>query len=96
VLIVSMIILSFSEIFAMPFMSSVLVSKTDESNRGMYTGLYSVAWSAAFIIAPLTGAFVISNYGFAELWWCMGILALLSVFGFYYVVPKIYKRPDPV
>lgn len=91
ILLISMILLSFSEIFAMPFMMSVAVSGANETNRGLYTGLYSVAWSAAFIIAPILGTFVITHFGYNNLWWLMGVISLITLTGFYFVVPKVYR-----
>ncbi len=90
ILIVSMALLSFSEILAMPFMMSVAVSKSNSTNRGLYTGTYSVAWSAAFILAPILGTFVVTHFGYANLWWSMGILSLLTLTGIYFIIPKIY------
>lgn len=89
ILIVSMIILSFSEIFAMPFMMTVAVSKANETNRGVITGMYSTAWSAAFILAPIIGTGIVTRWGFDELWWTMGAFSLITLTGFWLVVPKI-------
>jgi MFS family permease len=86
-----MIVLSFSEIFAMPFMMSVAVSPADETNRGIYTGIYSTAWSAAFIIAPMLGTGIVTHFGFDVLWWSMGLLSILTLIGFWLIVPKVYK-----
>lgn len=85
--IVSMVLLSFSEIFAMPFMMTVAVQSAQNHNRGKITGMYSVAWSAAFIIAPLLGTFIITHFGFANLWWFMGGLCLVTMMGFWRVIP---------
>ena len=89
ILIVSMIVLSFSEIFAMPFMMTVAVSPSDPSNRGMYTGIYSTAWSAAFILSPIIGTTLITHFGFNVLWWTMGALSIITLTGLWLVVPRI-------
>jgi MFS family permease len=91
-LVVSMIVLSFSEIFAMPFMMTVAVAKADASNRGIYTGIYASAWSAAFIVAPIVGTSIITHFGFSTLWWSMGILSLFIMAGFWKIVPLVYKK----
>jgi MFS family permease len=92
ILIISMVALSFSEIFAMPFMMTVAVSSADESNRGAYTGLYSSAWSAAFILAPLIGTYIVDHFGFEILWWIMGGFSLIILLGMYFVVPVVFKK----
>jgi MFS family permease len=89
ILIVSMIILSFSEIFAMPFMMTVAISKADDTNRGVFTGMYSTAWSAAFILAPVLGTGIVTHWGFKVLWWAMGIFSVVIVIGLLFVIPKM-------
>jgi MFS family permease len=95
ILILSMIVLSFSEIFAMPFMMTVAVSPADATNRGRYTGIYSTAWSAAFIIAPILGTGIVTHFGFDVLWWSMGALSIITLIGFWIVVPKVYRIIEP-
>lgn len=92
VLVVSMVLLSFSEILAMPFMATVVVSSADHTNRGAVTGLYSVAWSAAFILAPLIGTGVVTQYGFDTLWWLMAALGILTMAGMFVVVPRLLQK----
>ena len=91
VLIISMIVLSFSEIFAMPFMMTVAVSPAESGNRGVYTGIYATAWSAAFIISPIIGTGIVTHFGFNVLWWSMGLLSLITLVGIYFIIPKVYK-----
>jgi predicted MFS family arabinose efflux permease len=95
ILVISMIVLSFSEIFAMPFMMTVAISPADASNRGIYTGIYSTAWSAAFILAPIIGTAIVTHFGFPALWWSMGALSILTLIGMWLVVPKIYRIIEP-
>jgi MFS family permease len=89
ILVISMIVLSFSEIFAMPFMMTVAVAKADDTNRGRITGIYSTAWSAAFIIAPILGTTIVTHYGFDVLWWTMSALAVVTMIGMWIVVGRL-------
>jgi len=92
-LIFSMIILSVSEIFAMPFMSTFVVDRSNPQNRGSYMGLYTISFSIALIIAPYLGSRIISNYGFETLWWGTGIVAVIVAIGFYYITrPGISRK----
>ena len=90
-----MIVLSFSEIFAMPFMMTVAVSQADPTNRGTYTGIYSTAWSAAFILAPIIGTGIVTHFGFHVLWWIMGALSIVTLCGMWLVVPRVYRIIEP-
>jgi predicted MFS family arabinose efflux permease len=86
VLIVVMI--TFGEIIAMPFMNSFWVSRTTSSNRGSYAAIYGMSWSAAQIIAPAVGARIIASGGFNSLWWVFAMICLFVSVG-YYVMKKL-------
>ena len=80
----AMIVLSFAEIMAMPFMVTYVVRRAGENNKGSYLGLYSLAWASAFMLAPFLGTRIIDFTNFNTLWWiCAGTSAVISV-GFYF------------
>lgn len=81
--IIAMILFTLGEMLAMPFMNAQWVAMSKEENRGQYAGLYTMAWSVAHILAPAIGTFTADHFGFAILWWCMGLLGLLASIGFY-------------
>jgi predicted MFS family arabinose efflux permease len=83
ILYISMIVLSFSEILAMPFMVTYTVERSGTHNKGSYMGLYSLAYATAFVIAPFLGTRIIANFGFSTLWWFSGALAVVGAIGFY-------------
>ena len=76
-------LLTFGEIFSMPFMNSFWISRTQPGNRGQYAALYTMAWSAAQSLGPFLGAQVADHYGFTVLWWLVGTLALFASFAFW-------------
>ena len=80
----SMIILvTFGEIFSMPFMNSYWISRTGTTNRGQYAALYTMAWSAAQTLGPMGGAQLAQHFGFNLLWWVVGGLSLLAGLAFH-------------
>jgi predicted MFS family arabinose efflux permease len=93
VLFIAMVLLSMAEILAMPFMATITVNRSDESNRGAYMGLYSLSYSAAHILAPYLGTSVVAAYGFNTLWWLAGIFSVLTAIGFVVVTPKLKTKP---
>ncbi|GAB3535255.1 MFS transporter [Pontibacter brevis] len=92
VLYLSMLLLSVSEIFAMPFMATITVERSNSVNRGAYMGLYTISYAAAHVIAPLLGTTIIAAYGFATLWWVTGIMAIFTATGLYWVVQQMEKQ----
>lgn len=88
VLALGMIVLvTFGEIFSMPFMNTFWISRTQNTNRGQYAALYTMAWSAAQCLGPLLGAQLAEHSGFSALWWVVGGLALFASFSFW----KLHK-----
>jgi len=75
-------IITIGEILSMPFMNSFWISRTNELNRGQYAAIYTVAWSAAQIVAPSIGSAIVENYGFTTLWWLDGLVCAGATIGF--------------
>lgn len=82
-LIASMAILSFAEIFAMPFAIAWVSNRADDASRGSYMGLYTSSYAVAHIVAPLVGTQLIVNVGFTGLFVTLGIFGLLTSLGYY-------------
>jgi predicted MFS family arabinose efflux permease len=89
VLVLSVLLMSLSEMFAMPFMSTLTVQRSGPYNRGSYMGLYSLSYSAAHILGPFLGTTTIANHGFETLWWGATGLCVLAAVGFYLVVRRL-------
>lgn len=77
-----LIIISFGEIFVMPFSFNYMLSRSAGANQGKYMAFYTMTWSVANIIAPLLGTQVIDAWGFGALWVLLGVLAAMSWVGF--------------
>ncbi|NCD71094.1 MFS transporter [Mucilaginibacter agri] len=77
------IVISFGEMFAMPFMNSFWIVRTNDNNRGQYAALYTMAWSTAQILAPVIGSQIIALFGFGALWWSLSAVCLGAAIGFF-------------
>jgi len=73
-------LLTFGEIFSMPFMNSFWISRTKPGNRGQYAALYTMAWSAAQTFGPTAGSQIAGHLGFKWLWISIGTLCLVVSF----------------
>jgi predicted MFS family arabinose efflux permease len=91
ILIIAMVLLSFSEIFAMPFMISHAVNSSQPGTRGSYIAAYTIAWSLALILSPYVSAHIIGTYGFTELWWVIGGICTAAALGFMLVMRRPAK-----
>jgi len=76
------LVISFGEIFVMPFSSNFVFGRSVGSKQGQYMALYTMAYSVANILAPLLGTQVIDHWGYPALWSLAMGLALLTWVGF--------------
>lgn len=81
----SMLIVTFGEMLAMPFMNSYWIARTDAGNRGAYAALFTMAWSAAQVLGPFLGGQVAEHYSYDLLWWISGSLCLLLSIVYYFM-----------
>lgn len=70
-------IVTVGEIFAMPFMNTYWITRTQAHNRGQYAALYTMAWSAAQTLGPMGAAAIADHRGFHFLWWIVGGCCIL-------------------
>lgn len=82
----SISVLCVSEILAMPFMSTVIVKNSVESNRGAYMGLYSLSFSVAHVFSPFLGTLTVEHFGFETLWWATGMISIIVAMGLYFLM----------
>ncbi len=92
VLYLAMFVLSIAEILAMPFLATIPVKRSDATNRGAYMGVFTLSYSVAFVIGPYLGTSIISEFGFAALWWFTAGLATLTALGLFWLVSRMEKN----
>ncbi len=78
----SCILFTVGEIFCMPFMMTYWMNRTNESNRGQYASLYTVAYSAAHVTGPLIGGYIADEFGFKTLWIGIFIFCIITSIAF--------------
>lgn len=88
----SIIIITFGEMFSMPFMNSYWISRSSDYNRGQYAALYTMAWGTAQIAAPSIGGYIAASYGFATLWCIVFIVTVICGLGFHRLA--LLSRPS--
>lgn len=86
--IISMLFITFGEIFHMPFANAFTMGRAQKSNLGKYLSYYGMSYSLAFILAPILGLHIAEHYGYAALWYSMTAIGILSAIGFYLLYSK--------
>jgi predicted MFS family arabinose efflux permease len=71
---------TFGEILSMPLLSAFIAGRSAPETRGRYMGMFSFAFSLAFIVGPAAGSAVYGDLGGDALWFgCAGVAALLAI-----------------
>jgi predicted MFS family arabinose efflux permease len=92
---VYMVVMSFGEIFVMPFSTNFVFSRAQaRGSQGQYMALYTMAYSVANILAPLAGTQLIAVWGYDALWQVMGFMALLTITGFWWLEARMRAGAD--
>lgn len=85
----SILIITIGEMLSMPFMNTYWISRSNESNRGQYAALYSMAWSTSQVAAPSIGGWIAGSYSFNMLFWVLFITAGLSGMGYNLLMQRV-------
>ncbi len=76
------LLITMSEILAMPFMFNFAISQPLKERQGQYSALYSIAFGAAIMIAPSLGLGIAARYGFHNMFYFFIALSLVVAFAF--------------
>ncbi len=71
------LMITFGEIAAMPFMNTYWSLRSTDSNRGQYAAWITIAWSAGQTIGPYASSLVAENMGFPVMF--IGIASILTI-----------------
>jgi predicted MFS family arabinose efflux permease len=83
IVVVSVLVNTFGEMLAMPFMQTWAAARANDQYRGQYMALYSMTYAVAQVVAPLLGSQITQRAGFVVLWWVIGGIAAVSAGGFF-------------
>jgi len=78
----SMVLATFGEMFALPFINTFVMSRTNEFNRGQYAAGYTLSWSFAQLIGPIGGFYLAENFGYHWLWIVLICILIICAAGF--------------
>lgn len=91
VLVISMILMTFGEIFIFPFSNSFALSRAPKGHEGRYMGFFTMSFSLAHIGSSKIGMEMITRVGYQNNWIFMGSLGALAVLCCLYL-QKLLRR----
>lgn len=78
----AMVILTVGEMLAMPISNTVVAERAGRGQTGRYMGIYTLAFSTAFVAGPIVGTAVYERLGPNALWFGIGGIGVLLGIGF--------------
>jgi predicted MFS family arabinose efflux permease len=75
-------IFTFGEMLVIPLSAALVGKRSHGRFKGQYMGMYTFAFSLAYVMAPLAGTRVFATMSPTTLWMGTGILGLLTMMGF--------------
>lgn len=79
--VIAVIFLTISEMLALPFINTFVVTRAGAESRASYASAYTFVWSLSGIIAPAGGAFIADHFGYNALWIVLIVLCIISAAG---------------
>ncbi|MDR6969421.1 putative MFS family arabinose efflux permease [Flavobacterium arsenatis] len=92
VLVISMLLMTFGEIFIFPFSNSFALSRAPKGHEGRYMGFFTMSFSLAHIGSSKIGMEMISSFGYQNNWIFMGGLGALAVLSCVYLHKLLSKE----
>ncbi|MGE0822920.1 MAG: MFS transporter [Candidatus Binatia bacterium] len=75
-LMATVLVWTFGEMLTTPLLEGFVARRSPIANRGQYMGVFSSAFSVAFVLAPLGGTWIYGRYGYLTLWGSCGLLGI--------------------
>ncbi len=92
ILIISMIFMTFGEMFIFPFSNSFALSRAPKGQEGKYMALFTMSFSLAHICSSKTGMEIIGSQGYQINWIFMGTLGIIAVLCSIYLVKMLKQK----
>ena len=87
-LVISMLLVTFGEMFIFPFSNSYALSRAPQGQEGKYMAFFTMSFSLAHIGSSKVGMDIIAAFGYHTNWAFMGVLGGLSLLVCWYLIQK--------
>jgi MFS family permease len=84
----SAVVWTVGEMLSLPLVEATVANRAGAGQSGRYMGMFTTAFSLAFVLAPLVGTTVYERFGSDALWYGCGVFGLLLWAGFRALAPR--------
>jgi predicted MFS family arabinose efflux permease len=78
----AIVVFTVGEMLVLPFINTVVISRSNEHNRGLYAAGYTLSWSVAQVVGPVSGFYIAKHLGYNWLWAGIAFILLCCAYGF--------------
>jgi len=89
---VIVLVWTLGEMLTTPLLEGFVAHRSSVESRGQYMGLFSAAFSLAFVLAPLGGTWVYEVWGYRTLWFLCGVLGVMLWAAFSFLSVMVRKQ----
>lgn len=95
ILVITLIIVTFGEIFSFPFSNAFAMGRAPRGQEGRYMALYTMSFSLAHIVSSKLGLEIIGHFGYVTNWFIMGTFGLVAML-FSVWLQRILKKENSI
>ena len=88
----TVLVWTLGEMLTTPLLEGFVAERSPIASRGQYMGMFSAAFSGAFVLAPLGGTWVYEVFGYRTLWWTCGVIGVGLWIGFTWLNTKVQQE----
>ena len=88
-----MVVLTAGEMLSMPITNAVVAERAGAGSVGRYMGVYTLAFSTAFVLGPVVGTAIYQAFGPQTLWYGTGAVGVVLAIAFAALSGPLRTRP---
>jgi MFS family permease len=92
----AVVVWTLGEMLQAPAASAVVAERAPAQQRGRYLGVYAAAWSAAAFLGPISGGWILDQWGGTALWTLCAVLGGAAGCGWLLITRTQDFRTAPV
>lgn len=82
------VVFTVGEMLVLPFINTLVISRSNAHNRGLYAAAYTLSWSVAQVVGPWAGFYLAKQFGYNWLWAGIATMLVICAYGFYLLGKK--------
>jgi MFS family permease len=89
----TIVVWSIGEMLSLPLINALVADRAARGQRGRYMGLYTMSFSAAFVLAPAAGTWIYDHLGADQVWHVVGFAGVPLALGWLAVRGPLRREP---